>query len=223
MDFSWEIRHGLQEGRWVAGIDEVGRGPIAGPVVAAAVVFPPSVLDAPPCFLEHVQDSKKLSASVREALEPAIRRQAFVALGAASIAEIEQLNILQASMQAMQRAYARLCATLACARGEKIDACLVDGLHAPRLVPSPEVVVPIVRGDGQSLTIACASLVAKVARDCLMRKLHKRYPCYAWCDNKGYPVARHLGALGREGLSPHHRRTFAPCAVLLERANGGRE
>ncbi len=223
MDFSWEIRHGLKKGRWVAGLDEVGRGPIAGPVVAAAVVFPPSVLDAPPCFLEHVQDSKKLTASVREALLPAIRRQAFVALGAASIAEIEQHNILQASLQAMQRAYAHLCAILEDKWGRGLDACLVDGNRVPCLVPAPEVITPIVRGDGQSLTIACASIVAKVVRDRLMRKLHGRYPCYAWCDNKGYPVARHLGALGREGLSPHHRRTFAPCAALLERANGGRE
>ena len=222
LTFNWEKRHGLHDGRWIAGIDEVGRGPIAGPVVAAAVVFAPSVLSAPPRFLERVRDSKKLSPVMRETLDCAIREHAVVALGAVSVRGIERHNILQASLQAMQRAYARLCATLACARGEKIDACLVDGLHAPRLVPAPEVVVPIVRGDGQSLTIAWASIVAKVARDRLMGKLHARYPCYGWGGNKGYPVARHLGALGKEGLSPHHRRTFAPCAVLLERAKGGR-
>ncbi len=230
LNFRWEIQHGLQEGRWVAGIDEVGRGPIAGPVVAAAVVFPPSVIDAAPRFLEQVNDSKKLTASKRETLACAIRAQAFVALGAASVARIEQHNILQASLQAMQHAYARLCATLERARGRSVDACIVDacivdacivdGNHIPRLVPAPAVTTPIVRGDAQSLTIACASIVAKVARDRLMQKLHARYPRYAWCDNKGYPVARHLEALAEVGLSPHHRKTFAPCLSCLA-ANKG--
>ena len=223
MNFSWEIRHGLQEGRWVAGIDEVGRGPIAGPVLAAAVAFPPSVLLSPPRFLERVQDSKKLQASTRETLERAIRSQAFVALGAASVRNIERCNILQASLQAMQRAYARLCATLERTRGQKMSVCLVDGKHAPCLVPTPDKTTLIVRGDAQSLTIACASIVAKVARDRLMQKLHERYPPYAWNDNKGYPVPRHLEALGQEGLSPHHRTTFAPCVACLERANKGRD
>ena len=222
MNFLLEIRYGLREGRWVAGIDEVGRGPIAGPVVAAAVVFPPSVLSAPPRFLEQVKDSKKLSALMRETLDCAIRGEAFVALGAASVGDIERYNILQASLRAMQRAFARLCKTLESARGRGIDACLIDGRHVPSLVPAPATSVPIVRGDSQSLTIACASIVAKVARDRLMRKLHVRYPCYAWGDNKGYPVARHLAALGEGGLSPHHRVTFAPCRARLERDEGSK-
>ena len=216
-NFNWEIRHGMRNKRWVAGIDEVGRGPIAGPVVAAAVVFAPLVLSSMPYFLGDVRDSKKLSAVVRGRLDCEIRAHAFVALGAVSVRGIERHNILRASLRAMGFAYARLCRILASAGVGRIGVCLIDGLHAPLLVPAPEVVVPIVRGDGKSLTIACASIVAKVARDRLMGRLHGRYPCYGWDRNRGYPVARHLEALGREGLSPHHRRTFAPCALLLER------
>ena len=189
-------------------------------MLAAAVVFPPSILHAPPPFLEQVQDSKKLPALMRETLARAIHNQALVALGAASVADIERRNILQASLQAMQRAFARLCVALEKSRGRGVDACLVDGKHAPLLVPAPETITPIVRGDAQSLTIACASIVAKVARDRLMLKLHARYPCYAWRENKGYPVPRHLEALVEGGLSPHHRRTFAPCAAFVETQNG---
>ncbi len=206
---------GIQKERWIAGIDEVGRGPIAGPVVAAAVVFAPSVVSSKPSFLGDVRDSKKLSAVVRGRLDCAIRAHAFVALGAVSVRGIERHNILQASLRAMGSAYARLCRILASAGVERIGVCLIDGLHAPLLIPAPEVVVPIVRGDGESLTIACASIVAKVARDGLMERLHRRYPCYGWDSNRGYPVARHLEALEREGLSPHHRRTFAPCVTCL--------
>ncbi len=204
-----------REDRWLAGIDEVGRGPIAGPVVAAAVVFPPSLFDAPPCFLKQVRDSKQLSSSVRERLAGSITTSAFVGLGAASVAEIERINILQASLRAMERAFARLCGTLERAQGRGVDVCLVDGRDVPLLVPVPEEVIAVVRGDTKSVTIACASIVAKVVRDRLMERLGVRYPYYGWGKNRGYGVAKHLEAVGAEGLSPHHRRTFAPCRALL--------
>lgn len=183
----------------VAGVDEVGRGPLAGPVVAAAVVFSPG---AP--RIRGVNDSKQLTARARERLAKVIRARALaVAVGAASVREIDRLNIRRASILAMRRALARLSAAP--------GYVLVDGL------PCPELGVPheaIVDGDARCYTIAAASVVAKTVRDRLMRRLDDRHPGYAWASNKGYSTEHHLQALTRLGPTPHHRTSFEPVAQL---------
>jgi len=183
----------------VCGVDEVGRGPLAGPVLAGAVILAP---DLPPGLARAINDSKLLSRAAREALEPEVRAHARVALGQASVAEIDQLNILQATLLAMQRAVAAL--------GITPDHVLVDGKIAPALGALP--VTPVVNGDQRSLSIAAASIVAKVARDRLMRQLAEECPGYGWEHNAGYPTAEHRDALLRLGVTRHHRRSFAPVA-----------
>ncbi len=181
----------------VVGVDEVGRGPLAGPVVAAAVILcaePPS----------GIADSKLLSAPARARLEVAIRATCRVGLGAASVLEIDRLNILRATMLAMQRAVARL--------GVVPALCLVDGTCAPDW---PWSVRTIVQGDSKEPAIAAASIVAKVARDRLMVALSQRHDSYGWARNKGYPTPDHLAALARLGPTMHHRRSFAPVARSL--------
>jgi len=179
----------------IAGIDEVGRGPLAGPVVAAAVMFdakgPPRRLA---CALD---DSKRLSPAERERLAPLIAGHASVAIAEATVAEIDAINILQASLLAMQRAVAGL--------GVAPALALVDGKVAPAL-PCP--VRTLVGGDGLSLSIAAASIVAKVWRDRLMAKLAARHPAYGWERNAGYPTAEHRAALRRLGPTPEHRMSF---------------
>ena len=183
----------------VAGVDEVGRGPLAGPVVAAAVIL----LRAVP----GLADSKQLSALRRTELAALIRANAILALAAASVAEIEQLNILGATMLAMRRAVSRLAAAP--------GLVLVDGNQAPALgVPCRCVV----GGDASVPEISAASIVAKVARDRLMARLAIRYPGYGWERNVGYATREHLAGLAALGISRHHRRAFAPCAAL-ERPN----
>ena len=212
----------MERGRWIVGIDEVGRGPIAGPVFAAAVVFPAQQLvEKAPEFLSYIRDSKKLSPKQRGRLAELIKKNAFYALGAASVAEISRINILQASLKAMQRACERLGWQLEKkAQGKMPHAYLVDGKHSPdlkmqNLQVNPQKIKPITQGDNKSITIACAAIIAKVARDALMQKLHAQYPPYAWQKNMGYPVPEHLRALEKNGLSPHHRKTFAPCSMLM--------
>jgi ribonuclease HII len=183
---------GLSAADPVAGVDEVGRGPLAGPVFAAAVILPEPV--------EGVADSKLLSPDRREALAATLRERALVAVGAASVAEIDRLNILGATMLAMRRAVARL---PICPR-----AVLVDGNRAPGLDLPTRCVVD---GDALVPAIGAASIVAKVARDRLMRRLGGRYPGYGWERNAGYGTREHRAALGSLGLTPHHRRSFAPC------------
>ena len=180
----------------VAGVDEVGRGPLAGPVFAAAVI-----LRAP---LEGLADSKQLTAARREALASLVHEQAAVAIGAASVAEIERHNILGATMLAMRRAVARL--------PLRPRAVLVDGNRAPELDLPTRCIVD---GDALVPAISAASIVAKVLRDQLMFRLSRRYPGYGWERNAGYGTAEHRSALGSLGLTPHHRRGFAPCQGKL--------
>jgi len=184
----------------VAGVDEVGRGPWAGPVIAAAVILDRR---AP---TEGIMDSKRLSPARREVLCAALRESARIGLGAASVAEIERLNILGATLLAMERAVAAL--------GVVPGHVLVDGNRLPAL-PCPATAV--VRGDGRSLSIAAASIVAKVTRDRLMARLGRRYPGFGWERNAGYGTALHREGLDARGPTPHHRRAFAPVARALAR------
>jgi ribonuclease HII len=183
----------------VAGIDEAGRGPLAGPVVAAAVVFPAWTKP-----IRGLRDSKQLPPLKRERLASLVRARAIaVGVGAASVREIDRLNIRRATILAMQRALARLPLVPA--------GLLVDGL------PLPELGCPhdaIVDGDVCCQSIAAASVVAKTVRDRLMRRLAQRHPEYAWADNKGYGTPDHLEALVVFGPSCHHRTSFAPVAQL---------
>jgi ribonuclease HII len=190
-------------GRLVAGIDEVGRGPLAGPVVAAAVILDPENL---PAELDGLDDSKVLSAEARLRYALVIRRVARIGIGAASVSEIDRLNILQATMLAMTRAVAAL--------GILPDAALVDGNRAPKLACRVET---LIGGDALSLSIAAASVVAKVIRDGAMASLARRYDRYGWERNAGYPTAEHRAALVLHGITPHHRRSFAPVRAVLGR------
>ncbi len=183
----------------VCGVDEVGRGPLAGPVVAAAVILDP----ANP--IAGLADSKKLSPKRRETLSAIIREQALAwALGRAEIAEIEQLNILQASLLAMQRAVEGLALSPTHA--------LVDGNKLPKLPCSAEA---IIGGDAIEPSISAASIIAKVARDQEMIDLEIHYPGYGFAQHKGYPTRQHLAALRSLGVTPIHRRSFRPVAQLL--------
>ncbi len=190
------------QGGRVAGFDEVGRGPLAGPVVAAAVILPQPM---PHLLADLLDDSKKLSAPRREAAYAALRASgAVIGIGAASVAEIARLNILQASLLAMRRACARL--------HPPPDAALVDGNRDPGL-PCPTRCV--VKGDATSLSIAAASIVAKVIRDRAMARLDRRHPGYFWADNAGYGSKAHLAALHRQGVTVHHRTGFGTVRRLL--------
>ena len=183
----------------VAGVDEVGRGPLAGPVVTAAVILPDN------CTIPGLTDSKKLTKKRRETLAPMIRQQAVAfAFGEASRQEIDQLNILHATMLAMQRAVENLTTTP--------DKVLVDGNRIPELSMSAQA---IVGGDGIEPAISAASILAKVARDKLMAELARDFPAYGWDKNSGYPTAQHMSALQEHGITAHHRRSFAPVAKLL--------
>ncbi len=176
----------------VAGVDEVGRGPLAGPVVAAAVVLPEGVA------IDGATDSKALSAEEREELSALILARArSVSLGAASVREIDRANILVATAWAMNRALGRL--------QREPDHVVVDGLPMKSLRWAHEAVVG---GDALVHSVACASIVAKVCRDRLMAKLAPRYPGYGWDHNMGYGTAEHRDALERLGATPHHRQTF---------------
>ena len=188
----------------IVGIDEVGRGPLAGPVLAAAVILP---ADLPAALANRLADSKKLSAATRASIGVALRATPGVeiAVGAASVAEILRLNILQATMLAMRRAVARLPSppTLA----------LIDGISDPGL---PCEVRCIVGGDGSEPAISAASIIAKVLRDRLMAQLGRRYPGYGWDSNAGYGTAAHRAALTTLGITPHHRTGFGLVRQLVQ-------
>jgi len=187
-------------GRSVAGVDEVGRGPLAGPVVAAAVILPEAV------HVEGADDSKQLSPAVREELYGRIIGAALcVGVGAASVREIDRRNILRATTVAMQRALDRL--------STPPDHIVIDGLPVKYLGREHEAVVG---GDALIHSIGCASIVAKVVRDRLMRRLALRYPGYAWEKNSGYGTAEHRAAIEALGLTPHHRVTFIGLQFELE-------
>ena len=179
--------------RYVAGLDEAGRGCLAGPVVAAAVVFPPDVA------LPGIADSKTLSPAVREELAGRIRAVAVsVGIGQCTPAEIDRMNILWASMEAMRRAAATL--------QPPPDLLLIDGTTC--FPDSPWPYETLVKGDGRCHAVAAASILAKTTRDRLMRALHEELPRYGWDTNVGYPTRAHYDALARHGPTPHHRRTF---------------
>ncbi|MER2508951.1 MAG: ribonuclease HII [Amaricoccus sp.] len=183
----------------VCGIDEVGRGPLAGPVVAAAVILNPLAIP------EGIDDSKRLTAARREALHAELLASAVVGVGQASVEEIDRINILRASFLAMRRALAQLTPGPALA--------LVDGNKVPPALGCPARA--IVGGDGLVLSIAAASIVAKVTRDRIMVALAQQFPGYAWEQNKGYGTRAHVAALSELGVTPHHRRSFKPIHNIL--------
>ncbi|MCX7662374.1 MAG: ribonuclease HII [Tepidimonas fonticaldi] len=193
------------DGGLVAGVDEAGRGPLAGPVVAAAVILD----DQDP--IDGVADSKTLSAARREALYDAIRARALcLGVGTASVEEIDRLNILQATLLAMQRAVAGL--------RLRPSLVLVDGNRLPVLEMRAEAVV---RGDATVGAIAAASIVAKVTRDRLMDEAHAAHPAYGFDRHRGYGTEQHLRALRQHGPTPWHRRSFAPVAEALRASTAG--
>ncbi|WP_339769339.1 ribonuclease HII [uncultured Pseudosulfitobacter sp.] len=194
-DFSFELEIG---GR-VAGVDEVGRGPLAGPVLAAAVVLNPD--DIP----DGLNDSKALSAKRRAALYAELMARADVSVGSASVAEIDEHNILRASHIAMVRAIAGL--------SVQPDHVLIDGNMIPRGLNLAATTV--IKGDARSLSIAAASIVAKIRRDALMVDLAQQHPGYGWETNMGYPSKSHKEALQNIGVTPHHRRSFKPVHNIL--------
>ena len=185
----------------VAGVDEVGRGPLAGPVVAAAVILCPD----PP---EGLDDSKKLSAPSRARLAAEIEARCVWAVAEASVEEIDRLNILRASHLAMCRALAALVPAA--------DHALIDGHLLPRELACPGQ--PVIGGDALSLSIAAASILAKVWRDRLMVELAQQHPGYGWETNAGYPTKSHISALRDLGATPHHRRSFRPVHQILYQA-----
>ena len=198
-DFSFETAATTRGFTHIAGVDEVGRGPLAGPVVAAAVVLDPTRI--PP----GLNDSKKLTAARRDALYDQILRDANVAIAMATVAEIDTHNILRASHIAMLRAVEGLAQTP--------DHLLIDGNLIPRgAAISAEAVV---KGDARSLSISAASVVAKVWRDRHMVDLAQQFPGYGWDKNAGYPTAAHKSALISLGVTPHHRRSFKPVHNIL--------
>jgi ribonuclease HII len=182
----------------IAGVDEVGVGPLAGPVVAAAVILPEDVR------LRGVDDSKRLTPARREDLAESIRAVALgIGVGVVEVADIDRLNIYRAALEAMRRAVAALPIVP--------QHLVVDGRRIP------EVSVPqtaLIDGDARCYSVAAASIVAKVARDAMMRSLHEIYPQYGFRDNMGYGTAQHLAAIERYGPSPIHRRSFAPVRQL---------
>lgn len=188
------------KGPLLAGVDEVGRGPIAGPVVACAVIMP-----ADTRAIAGVDDSKRLTHDQRVRLAVKIRERAVAfAIGAASVREIERINIYQASALAMQRALTRLKVTP--------NHVVIDGRAMRSLTIEHTAVV---HGDARCFSIACASILAKVTRDLLMTRLGRRYPHYIWDHNAGYTTREHVAGLAAHGITPHHRRSFCRISDLL--------
>jgi len=203
-DYSYEMRYVSEKGGMIAGVDEAGRGPLAGPVVAAAVIL--DVERIP----DGLDDSKKLTAKCREEIYVHIMACAYVGVGIASVDEIDLVNIRQATHLAMARAVRALTAKPAFA--------VVDGNDAP---PLPCPCDTLIGGDGLSLSIAAASIIAKVTRDRMMLSLHDEHPSYGWVTNMGYGTPAHLTALKKHGVTPHHRKSFAPVYQMLCPVNPG--
>jgi len=194
---AWDAGHGR-----VCGVDEAGRGPLAGPVVAAAVVLDRDVLDDP--IWRKLDDSKRMSAAARDSLYDTIMATASVGVGICDIDEIDLLNILGATMKAMTDAVRAL--------DPGASYALIDGNRLPVLGIEART---IVKGDQKSLSIAAASVIAKVTRDRIMADLARRYPGYGWERNAGYGTAEHLAALQTLGATPAHRKSFAPVREAL--------
>jgi ribonuclease HII len=192
----WEEELAQQGFKAVAGVDEVGRGPLAGPVVAAAVILPAGWIDP------GVKDSKRLSARQRLNLDRLLRQHTNFAVGMASSQEIDHLNIHHASLLAMERAAAALAP----------DYLLLDGRFSLPALKIPQQA--LIKGDNSCCSIAAASILAKVLRDKLMYNLHRRYPLYDFAANKGYPTGGHRLALQKYGPCPQHRRSYAPVAAV---------
>ncbi|MEM7088351.1 MAG: ribonuclease HII [Pseudomonadota bacterium] len=197
----FDLEHALMSGGYgrIAGVDEVGRGPLAGPVVAAAVILDPRNIPA------GLNDSKALSGKRRAALDITIRAQSVFAVAQASVAEIDQHNILRASHIAMERAVAALVPAP--------DFLLIDGNMIPKGLSIPAQAV--VKGDARSVSIAAASILAKIWRDQVMVDLAQQHPGYGWDTNAGYPTKYHKDALRNLGVTPHHRRSFKPVHNIL--------
>jgi ribonuclease HII len=200
-NLAYEKQHGFLSGKIICGVDEVGRGPLAGPVMAAAVILPTQL---PHLIKREIQDSKKMSMQAREDLFEPLTRSCAFCIAEASVAEIARHNILWASMLAMQRAVAGL--------NVAIDMALIDGNRVPPQLTCQAVA--IIAGDDKSLSIAAASIIAKVTRDRLMAKLALEYPGYGWEHNFGYATVKHLAALKALGPTSWHRETFAPVRQL---------
>ena len=191
-DFSFETQAGASRGRIICGVDEAGRGPLAGPVVAAAVIINPENIPA------GLNDSKALSHSARERLLNILTKRAKIGIGISEPGEIDRVNILWATMAAMSRAIENL--------NISVDCALIDGNRVP-----PNLVCDahaIVKGDAKSLSIAAASIVAKVTRDKIMAEADSRFPGYGWAGHKGYPTKVHREAVETLGRSPAHRWSF---------------
>ena len=182
----------------IIGVDEVGRGPLAGPVISAAIVLNKEKIP------EGINDSKKLSKKKREVINEELISQHSFAIGIASVEEIDKINILQASLLAMKRAVLNL--------NIKPQTILVDGNKLPDLEYN---MYPIIKGDSKSISIAAASIIAKVYRDKLMQDLSLQYPGYYWEKNSGYGTKQHLLALNNLGVTPIHRKSFAPIYNML--------
>lgn len=198
-DYSFERAANHRGFSLIAGVDEVGRGPLAGPVTAAAVILDPNNIP------DGLNDSKKLSAKKRQALHDVLLESADVSIAHATVEEIDDINILRASHLAMERAVAGL--------KQVPDHLLIDGNMIPRGISlSSET---IVKGDARSVSIAAASIVAKICRDYVMWDLAQQYPGYGWETNAGYPSKSHKAALEKLGVTPHHRRSFKPVHNML--------
>lgn len=190
----------MLENRLIAGVDEVGRGPLAGPVIAAAVILDPNNP------IEGLTDSKKLSDKKRQVLSEEIKQKALSwCIARAEPVEIDDINILQASLLAMQRSVEGL--------SHKPDHCLIDGNKLPKLNCSAEA---IVKGDLKEPAISAASIIAKVARDNEMIEMDKKFPGYGFAQHKGYPTKFHREAIIEKGVTPIHRKSFAPVQEQLE-------
>ncbi|WP_407491893.1 ribonuclease HII [Pseudooceanicola sp. MF1-13] len=201
-DYSFETELRDRGVMRIAGVDEVGRGPLAGPVTAAAVVLDPARIP------EGLNDSKKLSEKKRVALLAELEACAEISVAHASVEEIDELNILRASHLAMERAVAGL--------SVPPDHCLIDGNMIPRGLTIPATTV--VKGDARSVSISAASIAAKIARDTIMRDLEQQFPGYGWAQNAGYPSKSHISALQALGVTPHHRKSFKPVHNILCKA-----
>lgn len=197
-DFSIENEIGS---KFIAGVDEAGRGPLCGPVVAAAVVFPNREIEIPVV----IRDSKKMSAHQRAIAYDWITQNTIWATGQCSPAEIDELNILWASMRAMERAVAGL--------QQKPDMCLIDGNRVPKNLTG----MSVVKGDAKSISIAAASIIAKETRDKIMHELAAQFPMYGWEKNAGYPTAEHLTAIEKYGITEHHRKTYGPVKERIKK------